>query len=529
MPLMRPLTFLVLLVAPLAHCLPQDLPPSACKALKTRLQLENTTILSAKHLDISQPQNITALGTCQTKALASTPMCRVQFVVNTTTTSAVHAEAWLPDTWYGRFLAVGNGGLGGCIDYLNLDYGASLHFATVGSNNGHDGTNGSVFVGHPEVLNDFTFRAIHVEAVIGKQIVEAYYGSPHQRSYYLGCSTGGRQGTQAALKYPDDFDGIIAGAPATDLNHLLGWMGMLARYIGAPHISSSPSFIPPELWDIIAAEVLRQCDGLDGVVDGIITEPDACDFQPEALVCVGDATEGCVSVPQLEALRKIYQPLLGPEGELLYPRYDPGTEEGGFAQALLNGSVISYTYDWFRYTIINDSSYDFSNFTTKDILLADRINPGDISTFNGDLSEFKASGGKFLTYHGRRDEIIPSGNSKRVYDLISKTLGMPSLDSFYRLFLVPGMIHCLGGPGASRFGQYGLVSTAANTSSHNVLLAIVDWVEGGVPPDTVTGTDFGNGTQRVHCRYPERSVWDGDAYVCKPLDVPFLDTSGQNS
>ncbi|KAG6915854.1 hypothetical protein DXG01_009561 [Tephrocybe rancida] len=525
---MRPLTFLLLLVASLAHSLPQDARSSACTGLKTRLHLENTTILSAEHLDISQPKNVTALGTCQTEALASTSVCRVQFVVNTTTTSAVHAEAWLPDTWYGRFLALGNGGLGGCIDYLNLDYGASLHFATVGSNNGHDGTDGSVFVGHPEVLNDFAFRAIHVEAVIGKQIVEEYYGSPHHRSYYLGCSTGGRQGTQAALKYPDDFDGIIAGAPATDWNHLIGEITMLARYIGAPHIGTSPSFIPPALWDIIAAEILKQCDGLDGIVDGIITEPDACDFRPEALVCVGDsATEGCVSVPQLEALRKIYQPLFGPEGELLYPRYDPGTEEGGFAQAGFNGSVT--TSDWYRYTIFNDSSYDFSNFTTKDILLSDRINPGGISTFSGNFSEFKASGGKFLTYHGRRDEAIPSGNSKRVYNLISKTLGMPSLDSFYRLFLVPGMTHCMGGPGASRFGQYGLVSNAANTSSHNVLLAMVDWVEGGSPPDTVTGTDFGNGTQRVHCRYPERSVWDGEAYVCKALDVPFLDKPSQNA
>ncbi|KAG6855516.1 hypothetical protein H0H87_001784, partial [Tephrocybe sp. NHM501043] len=227
------------------------------------------------------------------------------------------------------------------IDYANLDYGASLHFATVGSNNGHDGPDGRAFFNDPEVINDFAYRAIHVETVIGKHIVDAYYGTPHQRSYFFGCSSGGRQGTQAALKYPEDFDGIVAGAPATDWNHLTGWETMMARYVGAPNASTSPSFIAPSLWNAIAAEILEQCDALDGVKDGIITEPDDCHFRPDSIRCRGNTVENCLTVPQLEALRKIYRPIKDAEGHLLYPRYDPGAEADGNAQRVLGGSIIA--------------------------------------------------------------------------------------------------------------------------------------------------------------------------------------------
>ncbi|KAJ7637233.1 tannase and feruloyl esterase [Mycena polygramma] len=463
---------------------------TACLSLKSSLNLENTTVRDVSYV---------SAGTQG----ASVSLCRVQFSTRTSDTSSVDAEAWLPDEWHGRFLGVGNGGLGGYIDYEGLHYGASLHFATVGSNNGHDGDNGEVFLGRPEVINDFAFRAIHVEAVIGKQIVAAYYGRAHDKAYYLGCSTGGRQGTQAALKYPADFDGIIAGAPATDWNHLLHWALMLARNIGAPDPASSPAFIPPGLWKVVAAEVMRQCDALDGVLDGIITEPDDCDFRPEALLCGAGGKHGaCLSQPQVDALRKIYAPLHRTDGELLYPRFDPGAH----SYNIFAGQFSPIATDWVRYAVLNLTTFDLRDYGAKHLALMDRINPGGIATFDGDLSAFRDRGGKFLTYHGRVDTLIASGNSKRMYDLVAHTLDTPSLDAFYRLFLVPGMGHCTGG-GAWRFGQYGRASSAVNASSHNLLLALVDWVEGGVAPDAMVGSDDGGAT-RVHCRYPMRSVWD---------------------
>ncbi|KAJ6592204.1 tannase and feruloyl esterase [Mycena vulgaris] len=482
-----------------------------CLALKSSLAIENTTILDTSY--IAAGSTVKPHGTCVPKAHASAPLCRVQFSTATSATSSIRGEAWLPDEWYGRFLGVGNGGLGGCISYRELDYGSALHFATVATNNGHDGDTGLPFLGNPEVINDFAFRSIHVEAVVGKQIVETYYGQPQTKSYYVGCSTGGRQGMQTALKYPEDFDGILAGAPGTDFNNLLHWMGMLARHIGAPAGAASPAFIPPALWKLVAQEVLKQCDGIDGVLDGIITEPDACDFRPEALVCEGSATDTCLTRPQVDALRKIYAPLYGNNGELLYPRLDPGAESISIGGPNFSGAFLHYTTDWFKYAVLNASEFDFSQYGPAQGRLMADVNPGGIATFDGDLSAFRDRGGKFLTYHGRIDPLIPSGNSKRVYDLIARTLGAPSLDTFYRLFLVPGMGHCAGGPGAAAFGQLGGVASPVNASTHNVLLALVDWVEGGAAPDEITGA-APDGATRVHCRYPRRSVWDGSAFGC---------------
>lgn len=222
-----------------------------------------------------------------------------------------------------------------------------MHFASVGSNNGHDGgdADGTPFLNHPEVVNDFAFRAIHVEAAIGKQVVEAYYNEPIFKSYFLGCSTGGRQAFQSALKFPEDFDGLVAGSPATDHNHLNGAQALWGRFVGAPNFDSSPDFIPAELWPIISQEILNQCDGLDGIVDGIISDPDICIFRPEALLCDTEGTidnanmSSCLSSSQVGTLKNIYQPIYGNFGQLLYPRYDPGGESNGNFVDMFSGEI----------------------------------------------------------------------------------------------------------------------------------------------------------------------------------------------
>ncbi|KAH8110213.1 tannase and feruloyl esterase [Phellopilus nigrolimitatus] len=488
----------------------------------------NTTILNATYYE-----NATAVGTlgvCQPTAQISAPLCRVQFIVNTSDVSAITAEAWFPTDWNGRFLGLGNGGLGGCIDYDDLGYGASLGFASVASNNGHDGNSGVVFENKPEVLLDFTSRAVHVEAVAGKQLVAMYYGRAHRRAYYLGCSTGGRQGVYAALHHPADFDGILAGAPATNMNHLLGHSAMLSKYNGAPNLETNPSFISPALWDVVSAEILRQCDALDGIADGIITEPDACEFRPEEIQCTSNTASNCLTATQVEALRKIYAPLYGLNGELLFPRFDPGAEASPRAQSFVFARIPQFAYDWMKYVINNGSDYDFNNFGLADIALMDERDPGKISTFSGDFSAFRARGGKLISYHGRSDELIPSGNAKSLYNLAARTLGLHAemLDSFYRLFLVPGMCHCLGGAGAVNFGQNAHAvpqevgkppeqsskSQVASLKADNVLLALVEWVEHGHAPDTITGVSKDGKLSRVHCRYPHKSVWDGEKYTC---------------
>ena len=210
----------------------------------------------------------------------------------------------------------------------------------MGSDNGHDGNsfNGSVFLHQPEVINDFAFRAIHIETVLGKQIVETYYGQPHAKSYFFGCSTGGRQGIQAALRFPADFDGIVAGSPATDFNQLNGAQAMLGRFVGAPS-STAPAFISAKLWPVVSAEILKQCDGLDGVQDGIIGDPDQCVFRPEALLCPASNATSCLTATQVAALRRIYERVLGTKGQVLYPRYDPGAEADGNYVDMFSGNI----------------------------------------------------------------------------------------------------------------------------------------------------------------------------------------------
>ncbi|CAK5265911.1 unnamed protein product [Mycena citricolor] len=474
-----------------------------CAALKDTLRVENTTVVEASFLPAGS--TIPAHESCPySSGRTATPLCRVQFVTQTSEGSSIRAEAWLPDEWHGRFLGVGNGALGGCINYADLAYGSALHFAAVGSNNGHDGNSGEAFFLNPEVVEDFAHRSIHVEAVVGKQITEAYYGQPHRKAFYLGCSTGGRQGTQEALMYPEDFDGILAGAPATDFNHLLHWSGMLSRYIGAP---GTPTFLSARDWKLVAEEILHQCDMLDGIRDGIITEPDACLFRPDVLACSTRAEDvTCLSPEQVEVLHKIYSPLYD-NGTLIYPRVDPGVEMR-YARIVLSGTVPRSLRDWFRFAVINDTAFDFGTYGPEHGRLMDAVNPGGVATFSGNLTAFRDRGGKFLTFHGRMDGLITSGNSKRMYDLVSQTLDMSTLDPFYRLFLVPGLGHCTGGLGSPNFGQSGeALPSAVNASSHNLLLALVDWVENGVGPEHMVGTSDDGKRERIHCRYPMSSVW----------------------
>jgi feruloyl esterase len=236
----------------------------------------------------------------------------------------------------------------------DLKYTLGLGFATVGANNGHNGTSGLPFYNNTEVVHDFADRSIHLGVVIGKQITAQYYGSPHTKSYYLGCSTGGRQGFKSVQTYPEDFDGVVAGAPAFAFTNLTSWSATFYKIFGAN--SSAPTFIPAgKLWTVIHNEVLKQCDGLDGVVDGILEDPSLCQFRPEALICgsKGNGTD-CLSPAQAGAVREALSDYYGVDGSLIYPGMQPGSEI--FASRLLySGGPFPYSVDWFRYVVYSTS------------------------------------------------------------------------------------------------------------------------------------------------------------------------------
>ncbi|OLN87931.1 putative feruloyl esterase B-2-like protein 1 [Colletotrichum chlorophyti] len=449
----------------------------------------------------------------RTSQTVTTDLCRLTAQIATSPRSGLKFEAWFPQNWTGRFLSTGNGGLGGCIQYEDLDYASSLGFATVATNNGHDGMSGASFLNNPDIIEDFAYRALHTGVVVGKDVSKAFYGRAHTKSYYLGCSTGGRQGFKEAQAFPEDFDGIVAGAPAFSFNNLTSWS---CHFLPLTGLEGADTFIPMAMWPTIHDDILKQCDVLDGVADGILEFPDLCDYKPDGLLCgVGNSTN-CLTQKQIETLRGIYSPLLDAAGDLVYPRLQPGAELTGAPQTYFTGQAFGAA-DWFRFAIFNDPNWDPLSLKPEDYVLSSTLNLFNIETFDGDLAPFQSRGGKILHYHGLVDGTISSDNSPRYYEHVSKTMGLEpaALDEFYRFFRISGMAHCGGGPGATFIGNQGQ-SAASLDPDENVLMAIVRWVEEGTAPEFVRGTAFVNGTKsagvdfkRKHCRWPRRNVFQG--------------------
>ncbi|KAK7063618.1 carboxylic ester hydrolase [Favolaschia claudopus] len=487
----------------------------SCNSLASRLSIPNATISSttfvAARTTLTFPN---ADRTCGIQPqLVSADICRVMLTVATSTRSRIVMEAWLPSNWTGRFLATGNGGIGGCIQFNDMDYGSSLGFATTGSDNGHTGQNGTLFLNNPDVVDDFAFRALLTSAQVGKQITRKLFGKAEAKSYYLGCSTGGRQGWKMAQDFPDEFDGIVAGAPAFAWTGLMSWGAMFFPLIK----TAGHNFPPPSLWPVVDAGILAQCDGLDGAVDGILEEPSRCHFNPETLICAPGHTSSCLTSRQAATVRAVFSPLFA-RSSFMYPalQFGPGLLERVFWN--YGGAQFLYPDHWYRFAVFNNPAFNTTMLTPDEILFAQKLNPGGINTFSGDISKFRNRGSKILHYHGQVDELISSINSNRYYELVSKTMKMSptALDEFYRFFRISGMGHCLGGLGES---------VASLDPNQNVLTAMVRWVEQGVAPDTILGTAyvsqtkaFGVDFQRAHCRYPFHNVFSGNGSVKDPAN-----------
>ncbi|KAL4795094.1 putative feruloyl esterase B [Aspergillus venezuelensis] len=527
---MAPLWFFLpaFTLGPAVLALPQDQFQARCESFGDEINLPNVKVNVASYV----PGNTTLsladnVPTCDQSQLVSKDVCRVAMAVTTSNASEITLEAWFPRDYKGRFLSTGNGGLGGCIQYADVDYGASLGFATVGANNGHNGTSGEPFYQAPEVLEDFVYRSVHTGIILGKQLTKLFYDKDCDTSYYLGCSTGGRQGMKLAQDFPDELDGIVAGAPAFNFVGLLSWSAHFYPITGPV---GSETYLTTDEWSVVHDEILRQCDGLDGAEDGIIEDTDLCHPDSSTLLCgSGSAANAssCLTPPQVETVHKIFSPLLSSNNSLIYPRMQPGSENFA-APAMYNGQPFQYSKDWWRYVVYSDPNWNATKWTVKDAEVALRQNPYNIQTWNSDLSPLRDAGTKILTYHGLQDQLISSDNSKLYYHRLSKTMGLKpeQLDEFYRFFTISGMAHCSGGDGASGIGNQAESESSADPED-NVLMAMVKWVEEGVAPETVRGAKFSNGAgseveyYRKHCRWPKTNVYKGpgaftdeDAWEC---------------
>ncbi|KAJ9660978.1 hypothetical protein H2201_006706 [Coniosporium apollinis] len=412
------------------------------------------------------------------------------------------------------------------------------------TNTGHNSTSGDITwaLNQPEQKIDWGYRAMHGSIVLAKDIIRAYYASSIKYSYYSGCSTGGRQGLKELQLHPDSFDGVLAGAPAWWTSHLQPWTAKLGSYnlpVNASH------HIPPTLFPVIAAEVLRQCDGSDDVEDGIISDPARCNFYPEALLCSAANTNAssCLTAPQISTLYQIYNDYVDTNQTFVFPALPLGSEPQW--PVLLGGSnPHPLGTQYVQYFLLNDPNWRWQDFSYRIVELADQLDPGNATADDFDMSDFAARGGKLLMYHGLADALIPPGSSEYFYKHVLKTL-LPrgvELAPWYRFFLVPGMLHCGGtavnapwyfaGSGHAAAVGTGAYSTPGfEDARHDALLALMQWTENGVPVDELIATKFRNDTnpaagvlrQRPLCPYPRQAVHRGgdvdlpDSWECQML------------
>jgi feruloyl esterase len=416
--------------------------------------------------------------------------------------------------WNGKFQAVGNGGWAGTISYLvpgrSLADGLRRGYAAASTDTGHVGTNGdgSFAFGHSEKLVDFAYRAVHEMTVQAKAIVNAYYGTAPRLAYWNGCSTGGRQGLKEAQRYPTDYNGIIAGAPGNNWTHLT----TQSLWVAHATLKDSASYIPHEKYAVIHKAVLDACDGLDGVKDGVIGDPMRCHFDPKVLQCSGDDTSTCLTVPQVEAARKIYGPAKNPRtGAEIFPGLEPGSEMGW--SGLAGGPApFSAPTDYFKYVVFKNPTWDYKTLDfDQDVALADKSDNGAINAIDPNLKAFFGHGGKILLYHGWIDQLVPPRNSINYYASVANALGGANkIADSMRLFMVPGMNHCAGGDGTDNFDG---------------LAALEQWVEQKKAPEHVLASHLTNGVvdrTRPLCPYPQVAEYQGTGstdeaanFICK--------------
>lgn len=452
-------------------------------------------------------------------------LCAAKFTLPSSEDTSIDVAIFLPEVWNQRFMATGNGGFGGYINWSDMGQYAHYGFASMSTNTGHysGALDATWALNKPESLVDWGHRAIHQSTVFSKEIVAAYYDTPSQYHYFSSCSNGGRQGLMELTAYPDDYDGIISGAPAWWMTHLFTWMAQIEK-INAPDL---PGHISDSLFQLINSEIKSQCSPQNGVNDGIIADPRRCHFVPEGLLC--NATQAltgseCLTSPQISTLYHMLNDWVETNQTFVHPALDLGAE-----YVLGNPAGASYGFDFLRNMVYNSTSYGTADFDfLRTMQFADFVVGG---TLNADFAveRFRARGGKIIQYHGLTDDLIPSGDSiywhRKVQErLVSQGL---SVDDWYRLFLVPGMNHCA----ASSSGAPWYFAAASHHSTvkgalystpgfadakHDITLALLDWVEKGIPPAEIVATLYKNETvglgvekQRPLCPYPRSAVYSG--------------------
>jgi feruloyl esterase len=432
-------------------------------------------------------------------------------------------EVWLPvDGWNGKFLATGNGGYAGVIVYAALADGLRRRYAVANTDMGAVpfSLNGSALTSFPERWKDWGFRATHEMTVAAKQVIKAYYGTEAQRSYFSGCSTGGQQGLMEAQRFPDDYDGIIAGAPGHNRTHLHTAFVWSYRAITLDGSIWPGSLFSSEALKLLNQSVLQACATKAGglATDPFLNDPRDCDFDPATLLCHSPTAANCLSENQVKAARRLYDGPRSPENNRpIYPGWPRGSEirenEVIYRGALLGLPIPRPLYDglfkWLFPSPAYWKEFDFGgDMKTVDDKLAPILN-----AVNPDLRPFAERGGKLMLYHGWADAVVAAQDTINYYHSVVLVQGgltptaLGKTQEFARLFLAPGMAHCGGGPGPNSIFAASNPGGPQADAERDALVALDTWVTTGVAPEKIIAV---NGSMsRPLCPYPQRAQYGG--------------------
>lgn len=447
--------------------------------------------------------------------------CRVTLEASPTPDSDIRIEVWMPaNGWNHKFRGQGNGGFAGMIDYPGLAAAVKQGDASAATDTGHSASpiDASWALGHPEKVIDYGNRAIHQMTLNARAIISAFYGDNPQHNYFASCSDGGREALMEAQRFPEDYDGILAGAPANFWTHLL----TDAMYNVNATTRDPASYIPAAKVPAIAKAVLAACDAEDGVADGVLNDPRHCHFDPETIACKGADATSCLTAPQVTALKALYAGPRDSAGKQVFPGLEPGGEDGFGGWSLwitgpnpTNSLIYFFGYGYFADIVYGQKDWDPKTFTVDGaVKAADAKTESALNATDPDLSPFKARGGKLIVYQGWSDAAIPPENAINYYDSVKSRMGQGSVESFVRLYMAPGMQHCGGGPGANSFlGEDG---RGLGDPEHDMYAALEQWVEKNVAPATIMATKFvddnpahGVKMTRPLCAYPEVAKYKG--------------------
>ena len=448
--------------------------------------------------------------------------CRVVALSKPTADSIIRIEVWLPLAgWNGKFMGQGNGGFAGSIGYEGLAIAVLSGFASGGTDTGHtgDATDAGWALGHPEKVADFGWRGVHAMTELSKVVVQSFYSSATQHAYFASCSDGGREALMEAQRFPGDYDGILAGAPAYN------WTSLLSRAaVMANELQSSPEkYLPASKVPAINKAVLAVCHKNEP--GAFLADPRACRFSPDTLVCKKAETDACLTQAQADSVKALYADSYLSSGQLLYHGLLPGGERGGNGwPGWITGDKpgasegAAYAEGYFRNLVYADPKWELKSFELeRDWKAAFEKTAAELDATNPDLKAFQARGGKLILYHGWNDPAISPLATIDYYNSVEKTVGRAETKQFVRLFLVPGMQHCGGGPGPADFGQWGPAGSGLDNAAHNITTSLEQWVEKGTAPEQViargntdaSGAGKGDTFSQPICAYPKAAVYKG--------------------